>query len=159
MLTHDLGYYVAVLLRRDETMSLFPEFYKLFYKYTLAGSLEGLRIHPAYRKAVVAVAEEHGADPEELDDAIDSVLNAIIEAERENHFSLVWDFIYYFEGTRIEIPTRQDFERVLRDAKVYVRVMRAGDQDAEVKKLAQEGAMDTADVRKIVERVRVIVGE
>jgi hypothetical protein len=156
---HDLGYYVDVLLRRDEAMSLFPEFYKLFYKYTVSGILSDLRFHPAYKGAITDVAEQYEADPEELDEALESVLDVIIEAERENHFALVWDFIYYFEGTQIDVPTRQEFERVLLAAKIYVRVIRADNPDAEVKAIAAEGPMTPSEVRGVVEYVQKMAGD
>ena len=159
MLKHDLGYYVDVLLRRDKELSLFPEFYKLFYQHSLVNTLASLRFHPDYKKAIEGVALKYGADAEELDEALESVLDVIMEAERGNNFALVLDFIGIFGGTQLDVPSRKEFDKLVFAAEIYVRVIKAGDPNSEVLAISAEGTMEPEALRTLVDYVHRVVDE
>jgi len=159
MLKHDLGYYVGSLLRREEDMSLFPEFYKLFHHYGVSNTLASLRFHPDYKKAISAIAFVYGSDPEELDEAVESVLDVIIEAEKGHHFALVLDFIDIFGGTRIDVPSRKDFDKLVFAAEIYSRVINSDDPESEVLAIAGEGTMAPSALRKLVNHVHQLIGD
>ena len=109
MSRNDLGYYMWQILKAEEETTLFPELYAIFKEHSRYDTFRSLLIHPQVVNSVDAVAPAYGLDPDVLREAFGDVLEGVIMSESDDRFKLFWDFIYYFGGTKLEVPAKDQF--------------------------------------------------
>lgn len=147
---HDLGYYVWQLLKVEEETTLFPEFFSIFKAYSRYEIIRSMAIHTALDEALQRVAADYGADVSTLESLFSDIIDILASHEEDDRFKLFWDFIYYFGGTKLEVPAKGKFIELVEKANIYMKVVDSGGDEEVIKQVAYNYGISTARVKKIV---------
>jgi len=157
MAQRDLGYYVWHLLKAEEETTLFPEFFSIFKAFSRYELIRSLPLHPALSIALQTVADNYGAEVNELEAAVNDVFDILAAHETDDRFKLFWEFIYYFGDTHIEIPHKDKFTEIIQKASVYHDVVSAGNTEEALAKTADIHGLTSREAQKVVDYVKDVV--
>jgi hypothetical protein len=114
----DVGYVVAEVMRRSQELTLFPELFAVFSRYSRKAGINDVRLHPRLKEAVHTVSTSKGLCYDDIMSAVIGVLVFLEESER-GEFDLINDFLYFFESTSLEVPQRAVFKKLVTQSKCY----------------------------------------
>jgi hypothetical protein len=154
---NDLGFYLWTLLKANEETSLFPELFEVMHPHGRGEAIRSIASHPWLSVAVRASAKESRISEDKLRRAVVAVAVKLHEFDRPRQFVMLFDFVEVFGGTRLDVPSRDKFFAVTRDASLYWAYLQSERSDDAVAEIAKTYRIKPERVLVIVERVERVV--